>query len=157
MAWDNGMLSSSLSLLAVRLNVRTWLYFESSNSREDCLYLLASAKASSAHDAHQQFLSKFFGSKTFGSEFLVSPPSEISTSFSRTFLAQCFATAADVATKIGYLNPDDFWAEVRSIIAQHEPDARVLSQADLRMKSGRVQFLKSYLAAVMTQPKRKRR
>lgn len=86
---------------------------------------------------------------TFHAEFSRESANGSPSTFSRAFLAECFVAAAEVAVKKGYTSRDDFWEEVRSIITQHQPDCRALSQADLRTNSGWVLLMNSHLAIVM--------
>jgi hypothetical protein len=156
MVWD-GFVASSMSFSALQLDRQTWLYFELTDSEDDFLYLLAVVRTAGPQDAHKRFLREIFRSngRTFNAEFLVSPPTEVASTFSSALLAECFVAAADVAVKKGYTSRDDFWEEVRSVVTQHEPDCRALSQADLRTNSGRVLLMKSYLAIVMRRSKKR--
>ena len=158
MAWDSDMASSSLSFSTLQLDRRTWLYFAFTDSWDDCLNLLAAVQTASPKDAHKQFLKEMFRSNgsTFEAEFFVSAPTEITSTFSRTFLAEGFVMASEAAIKNGHTTSEDFWEEVRNTITRHEPDCRALSEADLRTNAGRVLLMKSYLAAVTPRSKRKR-
>ena len=154
MVWD-GFVASSMSFSALQLDRQTWLYFELTDSEDDFLYLLAVVRTTAPQDAHKRFLREIFRSNgsTFHAEFLVSPPTEVASTFSRALLAECFVAAAEVAVKKGYTSRDDFREEVRSIVTQPEPDCRALSQADLRTNSGRVLLMNLYLAIVMRRSK----
>lgn len=145
MAWDRIMDSSSLSFEALQLDGQTWLYFESTDSAEDSLYLLAVAETDSPRRTHHQFLTERFRSN----DFLMCPPTEIASSFPRPFLAECFAVAADVAIKHGWTTSEDFWEAVRQTITQHKPNSPVLSRTPEEKDSGRALLMDEYLAALL--------
>lgn len=121
------------------------------DSEDDFLFLLAVVRTTAPQDAHKRFLREIFRSNgsTFHAEFSRESANGSPSTFSRAFLAECFVAAAEVAVKKGYTSRDDFWEEVRSIITQHQPDCRALSQADLRTNSGWVLLMNSHLAIVM--------
>jgi hypothetical protein len=144
LAWD-GILSSTWSLHAVKLDRQTWLYFEFNDYMDDCPYLLALAKTTSPQRTHQRFLQHRFRSN----DFLPCPPTEITSGFSRSFLAECFTDAAEAAMKQKFTTTEEFWGEMCQAIAHHEPDSPVLSKAHEENVTART-LMDAYLAAVMT-------
>ena len=151
MVWD-GMLNSSVeSFSALRLDRQTWLYFQYTDSEEDYLYFLAAAETNSASDAHKQFVTELFRSngKTFGAEFLCSPPTEVASTFSKSFLADCFVSAADIAVKREYTTSADFWQQVQDDITRCKPNSLASSKVNLKTRAGKVQLMECYLAVVM--------
>jgi hypothetical protein len=145
LAW-HGILSSSWSLEAVRLDHKIWLYFEFNDTMDDYLNLLAVAKTASPQKTHQHFLTERFRSN----DFLICPPTAIVSRFARSFLAKCFTVAINKAINEGLAESTDFWEEVRDNIAQRKPDSSRLSEADEREESGKALLLEAYLAAVVT-------
>jgi hypothetical protein len=150
MVWD-GIPSSVTSFSVLRLDRHTWLYFQYTDSEDDSLYFLAVAETNSARDAHKAFITELFGSngKTFGAEFLCSPPTEVASTFSKSFLADCFVSAVDVAIKRGYTSCEDFWEQVQDLITRRKLNRIASLKVDFKTQAGKAQLMERYLAAVM--------
>jgi hypothetical protein len=107
--------ASSIRFSALTLEPKTSVFFEFNDSGENGLELLAIAEGISADLAGEIFMSELFRSngETFHTGVLTSPPSEVTSIFSPSFLADRFLEIATYATE--YYGAG-FWEDLQTLI-----------------------------------------
>lgn len=147
MAWDGWCISNSMSFAAIQLDHDTSLYFEFNDSEADQLHFLALSAGVSPDLAHDAFLTELFRSngQTFNTGLFGSPPSEVTSRFPCSTLAEKFLVGADRAVEYGC---NDFWEEVlQTIMRSSRPSTGI--DVDISTQFGRRKAIEAYLKVVL--------